>query len=95
MIHSDSLTRQRPQQPSKYDDLIINTLINAKASGKSENTLTSISYSLRQLNKNADLKKPEEVKTYLANSTVCNATNACMHAHAKFWGELGIILKNS
>ncbi|MCK4477370.1 tyrosine-type recombinase/integrase [Candidatus Bathyarchaeota archaeon] len=74
MIPNETLTRRRPQQPTKYDDLIINTLIKAKNSGKAKNTVRSISYSLRQLNKNADLKNPEEVKTYLANSTVCNAT---------------------
>jgi len=73
-IRAKTLTRRRPQQPSKYDDLIINTLIKATNSGKAKNTVRSISYSLRQLNKNADLKNPEEVKTYLANSTVCNAT---------------------
>ena len=76
MIHSDSLTRRRPQQPTKYDDLIINTLINAKASGKSENTLTSISYSLKRMNRNVNLTNPEEVKTYIANLEVSNATKA-------------------
>jgi integrase len=49
-------------------------LIKATNSGKAKNTVRSISYSLRQLNQNADLKNPEEVKTYLANSTICNAT---------------------
>jgi len=74
-IHAKPLTRRRPQQQlAKYDDLIIKTLIEATNSGKAQNTIRSISYSLRQLNKNADLKNPEEVKTYLANSTVCNAT---------------------
>jgi integrase len=70
----DVLARLRPQQPTKYSDLIINTLIKATNSGKAPNTISSISHSLRQLDKNADLKNPEEVKTYLANARICNAT---------------------
>jgi len=69
-----ALARLRPQQPTRYQDLIINTLINATNSGKSKNTVQSISYSLKQLNQNADLKNPEHVKAYLANCKVCNAT---------------------
>jgi integrase len=63
-----------PDQPTRYNDLIINTLIKAQNEGKAKNTVISISHSLRQLSKHADLKNPEEVKTYLANASVCNAT---------------------
>ncbi len=77
-IHSstrpDTLARRRPQQPTNYNDSIINTLINATNSGKAKTTIRSISYSLKQLNRNADLKNPSEVKAYIANTTVCNAT---------------------
>jgi integrase len=66
--------RLRPQQPTRYNDLIINTLIKATNSGRFQNTVKTISYSLRQLNKNADLKKPEEVKACIANAKVTNAT---------------------
>jgi hypothetical protein len=69
-----ALARLRPRQPTKHEDLIINTLLKATNSGKSKNTIRSISYSLRQLDKNADLKNPEDVKTYLANAKICNAT---------------------
>ena len=77
-IHSstrpDTFARLRPQQGTRYNALIINTLIKATNSGKAKNTVRSISYSLRQINRNADLKNPEDVKAYIANSPVCNAT---------------------
>jgi len=62
----------RPQQPTKYEDLIINTLIKAKNEGKAKNTVIAISRRLKQLSRKADLKNPEEVKTAIANSPVCN-----------------------
>jgi integrase len=71
----NALARLRPQQPpTKHEDLIINTLLKATNSGKSANTIRSISYSLRQLNAHADLKNPEDVKAHLANAKICNAT---------------------
>jgi integrase len=82
-MHNDlptqTLARRRPQQPTKYEDLIINTLIKAQNEGKAKNTLTSISHSLRQINKHADLKNPEEVKAYIANAPICNATKTKLH----------------
>ena len=78
MIHNDLITqtlaRRRPQQPTKYRDLIINTLIKATNSGKAKNTVISISHSLRQLSEHANLTNPEEVKAYIANASICNAT---------------------
>jgi len=73
-IQALSLARRRPQQPTLYDNLIINTLIKAQNSGKAQNTVKSISYSLRQLSQHANLTEPEQVKTYLANAAICNAT---------------------
>ena len=63
-----------PSQPTKYNDLIINTLLNAKNSGKAQNTIRSFASSLRQLNRHADLKNPESVRTYIANSPHANIT---------------------
>jgi len=56
------------------ENLIINTLIKATNSGKAKNTVTSISHSLKQLSQHADLANPEEVETYIANASICNAT---------------------
>jgi integrase len=72
---SHSLARRRPQQPTLCENLIINTLIKAQNSGKAKNTLISISHSLRQLSQHADLREPEQVKSYLANNNkISNAT---------------------
>ncbi|MCJ7633236.1 tyrosine-type recombinase/integrase [Candidatus Bathyarchaeota archaeon] len=57
-----------PTTTPKYENLIINTLINAKNSGKAEGTLRAWSYSLRQIRQLADLTNPEEVKTAIANA---------------------------
>ncbi|MDH5482823.1 MAG: tyrosine-type recombinase/integrase [Candidatus Bathyarchaeota archaeon] len=73
-IHRFCKLDDDPAQSSKYEDLIINTLIKAQNSGKAKNTLISISHSLRQISKHADLMNPEEVKTYLAHLNVSNAT---------------------
>jgi integrase len=61
---SDPLTRRRPQT----QELIINTLINLKTNGKSENTIKSVSQNLTRISKHTDLAKPEEVKQYIANA---------------------------
>jgi len=62
----------RPQQPTKYQAEIINTLINVTNSGKAKNTQRCFASALRQLNGNADLKNPEQVKTYIANCKLAN-----------------------
>jgi len=46
--------------------------LKAKSNGLAENTLKSISYSLKQISKHADLNNPEEVKIYIANATKTN-----------------------
>ncbi len=60
--------------PTECKSLIINTLIQAQNTGKADNTVKAISYSLKQINKNADLRNPEQVKTYIATLKVSNAT---------------------
>jgi integrase len=45
-----------------------------KNSGLSEATLATASQKLNQLGKHADLQNPQEILTYIANSTVSNAT---------------------
>jgi len=60
----DTVTRRRPHTAQiKHEDLIINTLLKAKSTGLAENTLKSISYSLKQISKNADLNKPRRGKS--------------------------------
>jgi len=73
-IHGKLDARPRPQQATKNSGLIINTLIKATNAGKAKNTIKSISYSLRQIDRNADLKNPDNVKAFIANMQVCNAT---------------------
>jgi integrase len=69
LVKSQSLAIRRPQQPTKYQSEIINTLINVKNSGKVENTQRVIANGLRRISKGADLQNPEQVKTFIAN---CN-----------------------
>jgi integrase len=66
--------RLRPQQPTRYYDLIINTLIKLKNSGRCDSTIKATSYSLKQLSQHADLGNPEQVKTHIANVKTSNAT---------------------
>ena len=74
LIQSQSLAIRRPQQPTNYQSEIINTLINVTNSGKAKNTQRCIASSLRRISKGADLLKPEEVKTYIANLNLVNQT---------------------
>jgi len=48
--------------------------LESKHRGLAENTLRTISYSLKQLSRNADLNNPESVKGHIANMNVSNAT---------------------
>jgi hypothetical protein len=66
--------RLRPQQPTKYEAQIINTLIKLKNAGRNDSTIRTTSYNLRQLSRNADLNDPEQVKAYIANTNLNNAT---------------------
>jgi len=71
----DSLTRLRAHtQGILHEDRIINTLLQMKNPGLSEATLATASQKLNQLGKHADLQNPQEILTYIANSTVSNAT---------------------
>ncbi|MCW3986236.1 MAG: site-specific integrase [Candidatus Bathyarchaeota archaeon] len=95
-------TRRRPQQPSKYDDLIINTLIKATNSGTQEiintlidlknrglgeSTIKDTSYKLRQLSKMTDLHNPEAVRATIANHKVANSTKTKMVQAYKYYAE--------
>ncbi len=59
---------RRPQPPVNYLDLIINTCIKATNEGKAENTISAFFHRLRQLSREADLMKSEEVKTAIAKA---------------------------
>lgn len=59
--------RRRPQQPTKYEDLIINTLIKVTNEGKAKNTVRCFSSALRRISQQTDLHNPEQVKSYIAN----------------------------
>ncbi len=63
-------SRLRPHNEA----LIIKALLNLKNDGKAETTLYSVNQKLTQLGKNTDLNNPEEVKTYIANVKIANAS---------------------
>ena len=71
---SGTVTRPRAQtQRVLHEDRIINTLLELKNDGKYESTLKTTAQKLRQLSKNADLMKPNEVLTFIANHQVKNS----------------------
>jgi integrase len=74
LTQSQSLAIRRPQPPTKYQSEVINTLINVKNSGKTENTQRCIASGLRRISKGADLHNTEEVRTYIANCNLDNQT---------------------
>jgi hypothetical protein len=57
-----------PIKHNQTENLIINTIIYAKAEGKADNTQRSIDKCLRQLSKAVNLQDPETVKTYISNA---------------------------
>ena len=62
-------TRRRPHEDTCQKETqqeIINTLVKCKSTGLEEISLFSISHSLHQINKEANLFKPEEVKAYIS-----------------------------
>ena len=87
--HNLVAIRRPPSQ--KYEAEIINTLIHATNSGKAHNTTRLISYSLRQLDRNADLMKPNEIATYIANAKVsANTKNKLALAYQWFTKTNGV-----
>lgn len=71
----DTVTRLRAQTNGiRYEDKIINSLLQLKNKGLYDNTLKTISQKLNQLSRNSDLMKPSEVLTYIANLKVTNST---------------------
>jgi len=55
--------------PTKTEENIINTLIALKSNGKSDGTIKTVSYKLRQIARKCDLNNPNEVKLFIANAT--------------------------
>jgi site-specific recombinase XerD len=78
---------RRPQQQTKYEGMIINTIIKATNAGKAKNTIRLISFSLKQINKHADLANPENVKAYVAQAPICNATKQKLILAYKWFAE--------
>lgn len=70
--------RLRPQQPTKYNDLIINTLIKLKNSGRCDSTIKATSYSLKQLSQHADLGNPEQVNPHRKRKDIQRNKNKTM-----------------
>jgi hypothetical protein len=73
--NSEAFTRLRAHADNVvHRGLIISSLLKLKNRGLSDNTLHTTSQKLRQLARNATPLDPEDVKTYIANSNVSNAT---------------------
>jgi hypothetical protein len=71
----DTLTRPRAHTIGiRHEQMLINTLINMKNSGLSKHTLKTTSQKLSQISRNTDLTNPNQVKSYIANHNVSNAT---------------------
>jgi hypothetical protein len=71
----DPLTRLRAHTKGlPHEALIISTLVRMKNNGLSDNTPKGVSHKLNQIAKTANLLDPEEVKTYIANAKLSNAS---------------------
>jgi integrase len=57
-----------------HEDKIINTLLWMKNQGLAASSIETASQKLNQIGRHADLTKPNDVKTYIANLNVTNAT---------------------
>ena len=65
-IHAKPKLDDDPTEQTENTDCIINTLLQMRNNGRAGNTLRQVSYSLAQLNRNADINNPEEIKKYIA-----------------------------
>jgi hypothetical protein len=63
-----------PTENTQTENLIINTLIYAKAEGKAQNTLHSIRKSLGQLDKKVNLQDPPAVRKYISVTRATHKT---------------------
>jgi integrase len=69
---------------TRNEELIINTLIQLKANGRTESTIKATSYHLTRLAKTTDLTNPEQVKMTIANMTSSNGDkNNYIEAYAR------------
>ncbi len=84
--NADLIAIRRPPE-TKYEGMIINTIIRATNAGKAKNTIRLISFSLKQINKHADLGNPENVKAYIAQAPMCNATKTKLVLAYKWFAE--------
>jgi hypothetical protein len=73
-ISSYSLNHARRRPPEtglRYnnEEKVIKTLLKMETSGINKHSRKTVSYKLKYLSKNANLEKPEEVKTFIAKMT--------------------------
>jgi hypothetical protein len=57
---------------------IVNTLINLKRKGLSDQTVKNVSHKLKQMSKQTDLDNPTAVTDFIANHNVTNATKTTL-----------------
>ena len=69
-----SMLDDGPTAPNKNEELIINTLLQARNLGKAETTIRCFANALQIISRNVKLAETEQVKTFIANRMVSNAT---------------------
>ncbi len=71
--------RRRPQQPTKYQAEIINTLIKVTNEGKTQKTIQCFASSLKHISLNADMKNPESVEAHISSLQQNSQTKTDTH----------------
>lgn len=69
-----SMLDDGPTSQNKNNELIINTLLQAKNIGKAQSTLKCFANTLKIISRNTKLTDTEKVKTFIANLKATNAT---------------------
>ena len=65
-IHGFSLKLDDDPALQEYTTKVIKTIEQLQANGKAENTIKSVIYTLKRLNRETDLMNPEAVKGFIA-----------------------------
>ncbi len=73
-IHGFALKLDDDPALQEYTHRVINTIEQLRANGKAENTIKSVTFTLKRLNRETDLMNPEAVKLHIGNLKVSNQT---------------------
>ena len=73
-IHGFALLLDDGPAFQEYTNKVLKTIDELTANGKAENTIKSVMYTLKRLNRETDLMNPEAVKLHIGNLKVSNQT---------------------